>query len=234
MSNELTASHVFVCGDTHTLNFLSIIEHYNLKNFILIHVGDIGTGFDSRQLDDYTLDELNEYCRINNGRILAIRGNHDDPAAFTSNSRYNREFIEFIPDYTYRTINGKVFLFVGGATSIDRTQRIVGKSYWIDEKFVLPDTYESLAPCDVLVTHSAPLDVYPSDGLSRIAGWFKLDPTLKEELIEERTLIRKLYETVHPSINLYGHFHASVSERIDGTWFRCLDINEILDITHDL
>ena len=112
--------------------------------------------------------------------------------------------------------------------------RTEGIDYWKDEGFVLPQDYQELPPCDVLITHSAPSDVLEYEDLTRISGWFKNDPSLKEELIEERRLIRKLYEHVNCSNNWFGHFHAVSSVRIDGTWFRGLDINEVLDITRDI
>jgi predicted phosphodiesterase len=233
--NKLIASSILVCGDTHTLKYSDILTHYQLKDFVLIGVGDHGVGFTSIEHDAIYIKSLSDYCRDNNGMILMIRGNHDRPDIFVPESPYNTDYVQFVPDYTYHTINGSKFLFVGGATSIDRAQRTVGFDYWLDEGFALPDDYSNtLASCDVLVTHSCPIAAPPHDGLSRISGWFRDDPTLREEIIAERQKIQQLYEHVNPKINLYGHFHETLSERIEGTWFRCLDINEVLDITRDI
>lgn len=232
---KLNAENVYCMGDTHTLDFISIISHFKLKDFILIHAGDAGEGF-YENTDRYDLNNLEDYCERHNGRILIVRGNHSNPEYYIDShwtrERYKR--VTFVKDYTYLSINGAVFLFAGGAVSIDRNARNVNHDYWVDEGFNLPDNYTDLPQCDVLVTHSVTIDAPPIDGLTRIAGWFKNDPSLRYELIEERENIKKLVDHVNPKINLYGHFHTTYSERIDGTWYRGLNINELLDITRDL
>jgi predicted phosphodiesterase len=233
---NFSADNIYAIGDTHTLDYVDILTHYDFCNFVLIHMGDAGEGFDSRSLDESRIDALISFCEERNGHILTVRGNHSNPEFYKPGHWASKsDRVQFVPDYTYHTINGSKFLFVGGATSIDRAQRTVGFDYWLDEGFALPDDYiNTLASCDVLVTHSCPIAAPPHDGLSRISGWFRDDPTLREELIAERQKIQQLYEQVNPKINLYGHFHETLSERIDGTWFRCLDINEVLDITRDI
>lgn len=236
---KLNAENVYCIGDTHTLAFVSLLIHFKLKDFILIHVGDAGEGFSKNiefKVDNIYLDNLEDYCERHNGRILIVRGNHSNPEYYTD-SHWTREKykrVTFVKDYTYLSINDNTFLFAGGAVSIDRNARFINHDYWADEGFNLPDNYTDLSVCDVLITHSVTIDAPPIGGLDRIAGWFKNDPSLRYELIEEREKIKKLVDQVKPKINLYGHFHNTYSERIEGTWFRGLDINELLDITRDL
>lgn len=232
---KLESENIYLIGDTHGLRFIDLLKHYGIKDFILIHVGDAGEGFQHTASDRYDVDRLDKYCAENNGQILVVRGNHSDPA-FYHKSHWSSSFsrITFVPDYSYYTINGKVFLFVGGATSIDRVVRIENKSWWRGETFILPDDYPTLDNCDVLITHSSGSSEYPVDGLSRISGWFKNNPTLKEDLIAERNNIQKLYDHVNPSIgHWYGHFHFSSIEYnpTNGSIQRCLDINEVVDIS---
>jgi len=231
---ELQAENIYLISDTHTLSFADILEHYKLKNFVLCHCGDIAIGFGAFHKDLKCIKELNDYCKVNNGIVIITRGNHDLPSVFIEDSPYNTEFVKFLPDYTYKLINGKVFLFAGGAISIDRQLRTEGIDYWKDEGFVLPKDYQELPPCDVLITHCPPQDAMEYEDLHRISGWFKNDPTLKEELIEERRNIRKLSNHVNARCVFAGHMHVTSSIRIDGTWFRGLDINEVLDVTRDI
>lgn len=238
---EIKTGNVYCIGDTHSLDFLSLLVHYKLKDFVLIHVGDAGEGFTHKDMpginnDRYYLNLLEQYCDNHNGRILITRGNHSNPEYYTDKhwTRSTYKNIEFVKDYDYKLINGSVFLFVGGATSIDRQVREEPFDYWKDEVFFLPVNFETLEPCDVLITHSSPDNAYPIDGLSKIRGWFTHDPDLPSELNEERQKIAQLVEKVNPKINIYGHFHSSESERIDGTWYRCLDINEVIDITKEI
>ena len=232
---ELRAENILLFGDSHTLDFVCILEHYKLENFIMIGVGDHGEMGSDRTNEKY-LNFLQKYCTLHNGRILITRGNHSNPAFFTEQHWANKNYskISFLPDYTYKVINGKVFLFAGGAVSIDRQLRTEGVDYWKNEGFFLPKDYQELPQCDVLITHSPPQDAMEYEDLNRISGWFKNDPMLKEELIEERRLIRKLSEHSNARCVFYGHMHITSSVRVDGTWFRGLDINEVLDITKDI
>lgn len=230
---EHNSDNIYFIGDTHELDFVDVLEHYKLKDFILIHVGDTGTGFSKFSVDQARVGFLQKYCNENNGQIFLIRGNHDDPKYFVENSPLSSSRVTFLPDYTYLKINGKVCLFVGGAISIDRQDRMLGEDYWQDEIFVLSENYNELPQCDVLVTHSSPLSCPPMDGLSRISGWFKNDPTLKEELIKERLDIEKLYLHVNCAQLYYGHFHMTSSYYDHGCFHRCLDINEIVDVTRN-
>jgi calcineurin-like phosphoesterase family protein len=231
---QYNKKNVYALGDTHSLDFESLIKHYNLKDFVLIHCGDAGEGFNQRFIDEFDLDCLEKYCEENDGDILIVRGNHSNPSFYKPNhwtAKYKR--ITFVPDYTYYEINGKVVLFVGGATSIDRTRRDVNQDYWVDETFILRDDYETLPQADILVTHSCPTEAPPNDGFSNIAWYLKNDPALREDLIKERKNISLLYNHINPSILWHGHFHVSTSTYINGTWFRCFDINELVDVTPD-
>lgn len=230
---EHNADNIYFIGDTHDLNFVSILDHYKLKDFILIHVGDTGTGFNKFSVDQARVGFLQKYCNENNGQIFLIRGNHDDPKYFIEKSPLSSSRVTFLPDYTYLKINGKVCLFVGGAISIDRTYRTSGIDYWADEPFILNENYAELPQCDVLVTHSSPTCCFPNDGFSRIAGWLKEDPALRPLLIEERQNIEKLYDHVNCSQLYYGHFHDTQSHYFNGCWHRCLNINEIFDATYE-
>lgn len=232
---SFTSDNVYFLGDTHTLAFTNILKKHNLKDFILIHVGDAGEGFRGNSYTDvYDLDSLNKYCRDNNGRIFIVRGNHSNPDFYTKDHWSTKcEFVKFVPDYTYFNINGKVCLFVGGAVSIDRQDRILDDDYWRGEEFHLLDTYKDLPSCDILITHTSPTSTFPIDGLSRISGWFKNDPTLREELIKERANLQLLYEHVNCNKLYYGHFHHSASEYFNGCYHRCLNIDELVDATYE-
>jgi len=232
---QLISKNVYFIGDTHNLNYDDILRHYNLKDFVIIHVGDSGEGFNHQSRDQRAIQNLQNYCEQNNGQILTVRGNHTNPTFYNDPDHWTTKYdrVHFVPDYTYYDINGKICLFVGGATSIDRVQRVQGMDYWKDEVFVLSENYTNLDQCDVLITHSAPISCPPIDGFSRIAGWFKNDPTLKSELIKEREDVEKLYQHVNCSQLYYGHFHHSSSYYNDGCYHRCLDINEIVDATRE-
>jgi hypothetical protein len=234
MHLKLQAENIYIIGDTHTLNYVDLLIHRNLKNFILVHVGDSGEGFHTRDIDEKSIKNLNDYCKDNHGIILTVRGNHSDPDFYNNPTHWSKSYdhVVFVPDYTYIYLNNNKCLFVGGALSIDRQIRRLNIDYWTNEGFYLPDDYDCLSVCDVLFTHSA-ASCCPPYSLDRIKYYFENDPTLREELILERLDIQKLYEQVKCAYNFYGHFHQSSLLIADNCIHRCLDINEIYDATRD-
>ena len=108
-----------------------------------------------------------------NSEIRVIRGNHDDPSYFPSSDGN----IHFLEDYTYQTINGMKFLFVGGATSIDRIARNSGHDWWPDESVVY-DPKKCKEECDVLIVHTAATSWFPHDDpeqLNKIISYYVPD-----------------------------------------------------------
>lgn len=241
---DINTKNIYVLGDTHDISIIGkVLRHYDLKDCITISVGDNGIGFSSLAKDKRTLKILNDSFVARNIRFYAISGNHDDPKYFIENSPLNFSNIELVPDYTYKIINGKKFLFVGGATSIDRMERTPTVSWWEDEVFKLPDNLDSLDSCDssnicdVLILHSAPFGAYPYVLPSDIINyWGKNDITLIDDLKKEREDIEKLVRHVQPKVLCNGHMHVSHTEYINypdidlRIFHKTLDINEVWEL----
>ena len=146
---------IFITGDNHGKYdvLFRFIEAYDIRDCILIHVGDGGIGFISAEKQQRQFEHYNDRFKSRGIEYLSIRGNHDDPAYFDGS--VNLSHFKLLPDYHTQIINDEKFLFVGGAISIDRKIRKEGFSYWKDEPFVLDKS--KIEECDVLITHSAPI-----------------------------------------------------------------------------
>jgi predicted phosphodiesterase len=220
---------IYILGDTHG-NWKPMkykIKTFDIRDCIIIHVGDIGLGFQNYDQQEYELMNINEFFKERNIEFLGIRGNHDDPYYFDGG--YDFSNMEFLRDYTVKKIGGKTFQFVGGAISVDRKQRTRDISWWKDEVFDFnPD---KLVKCDVLVTHSAPLWNGPVDR-DPISSWCDDDKTLWAELKMERLAHNRAIFHCEPSRHYCGHFHVSSTAERDGCISRILDINELLEITN--
>ena len=146
---------VYIIGDHHGSynNVMHKLYANGIKDCLLIHVGDGGEGFYSHEEELKTFNILNAEFESLGIEYMSIRGNHSDPAYFDGS--INLSHFKLLPDYSRQVINGEEFLFVGGAISIDRAIRVLNKSYWADEPFVLKP--ELAGKCDVLITHSAPI-----------------------------------------------------------------------------
>lgn len=223
---------VVYLGDIHgefkTLRHL--IERYNIGNneevAYIIQVGDFGIGFRNKS-DLDTLIELNEYFKSRNIIMIAIRGNHDDPAFFQGNHMYSN--LQLVPDYTTMEIDGKKHLFVGGAVSIDRKYRLSQdqkgaaygssqRSYWKDEIFVLDEEkLKDIYGVNVVVTHTAPEWCHPDNrkGFGSFVDEFAYsDNELYADLDKERADVTKMFQILEKNGNwisehYYGHFHSS-------------------------
>lgn len=213
-----------VMGDVHG-DFEKVRRNIRIlnPNDTLILAGDVGVGFVTlKQLED--LGQLAEEGGIN---LLAIRGNHDYPLPFSENRHFNN--LELIPDYTVRKIEGTNILFIGGAISVDRIYRTIDLNYWAEEGVVYNLDLLPKEKIDVVIAHSCTnLPTPAPKSFSNIKGFLTHDKQLREDLIKERDYLDQVWEKVRPKRWYYGHFHVSKTEEIDGTVFRCLNINEAI------
>lgn len=226
---------MYFIGDIHG-NFNGLIRNLNefeIKNENLIQVGDFGIGFRSEKDDLLFMKKINDDLLSNNNRLFVIRGNHDDPKFFDGSIVLSN--LSLLPDYSILNLEGKTLLLVGGAISIDRTDRRVDLNYWQDEIFKLDvERINSLVVAnkiDIVVTHTAPSFVFPQGSGTLIRFFTKKDKTLPQELLEERKLLDKFHAIVtcqnKPTHWYYGHFHNSNIEIIDGIKFCLLNIDEM-------
>jgi UDP-2,3-diacylglucosamine pyrophosphatase LpxH len=226
---------VQILGDIHG-NFQKLyMKAMAVKNTTIIQVGDFGAGFTSRARMDEEMTTLNQRLARNENNLLVIRGNHDDPAYFDGN--YNFSNIEFLADYTVREIEGKTYLFVGGALSIDRCVRRAGIDYWLDEKFVLDmDKLNAIeGNVDIVIAHSSPSFCEPVHFNELVWYYVAQDPALHNELLQERKDFETMYDTLKLNGHrieywFNGHFHFTKEELIKDTNFMLLGIDKFYEL----
>jgi predicted phosphodiesterase len=214
-------------GDHHGAwpHLLDILDSKKIQDCYLISVGDSGIGFTNKKNQDMLNERLNEEFKSRNIIFMAIRGNHDDPLYYQGSDRIILSNFEMIEDYSVFEHNGKTIQFIGGAISIDRTGRQPNISYWENEGLVFEK--EKLHKADTLVTHTAPSWCFPQQFNEMVYGWAAEDDYLLKDLTEERSIMDEIFKVCKPTLHLYGHFHTSVTERINGCVHKLLDINEV-------
>ncbi len=196
---------------------LDIIDTKKISDCYLISVGDSGIGFTDKTNEIKRVKYLDYEFKERNIVFMSIRGNHDDPDYFQGDDRVALDNFELIEDYTLMEYGEKKIQFIGGAVSIDRTSRTEGRSYWEDE--VVKFDKEKCKEVDILVTHTAPSWCFPQQFNEMVYGWANEDAYLLEDLTDERAS--------KPELHLYGHFHSSWTEEINGCKHKLLDINEV-------
>lgn len=241
--------YLYISGDIHG-EFRTLV--YNIKRLkindaIIIVAGDCGIGFEKIGHYEQLYRKINKTLNTNNCILLLVRGNHDDPRYF------EEELIDFprmktIPDYSIVKTAHRTGLCIGGAISLDRhdrlseieMRRIMRKPeisiYWENEYPVYKESEiqqmsDAGISIDTVITHTAPSFCYPQ---TKRGIEFRMlnDKDLEKGLNAERqvmTLIyNKLIENNHKIKDwMYGHFHMSHTEFIDGVRFSLLDIEEL-------
>jgi hypothetical protein len=225
---NLSNKPVYILGDIHgDWNALfEKIKYTDIRDCILICVGDIGIGF-LPQLKQIRQNEfVCDFLKSRDIEFLGIRGNHDNPAYFDGSVNYDN--FKLLPDYTSLNLNGKQFLLVGGAISIDRTIRKEGISYWRDEAFKLD--HSKIQRCDVLITHSTPTWNGPLEKSGIFATFCQKDSTLWDECMEERRQHDILIKLCGAKRHLSGHFHQHSVIDFEGCVSTIVDILQIIEI----
>lgn len=211
----------------------------------IIQLGDFGIGFNPNS-DQQTLEHLNKFLKLRNIIMIAMRGNHDCPNFFKGDHMFSN--LMLVPDYTVMDIYGNRHLFIGGAISIDRKMRLkddtvaarygsTRRSYWFDEKVILDEEKLSqISNIDILLTHTAPDWCTPLNKIGfggLVDSFSENDPTLKDELKEERELMSKIFNLIQKQSfvknHYYGHFHRSDITLNNGCQHQLVDINEFVE-----
>ncbi len=239
---------MYFIGDTHGIRpIFTIIDKHKLENQNLIHVGDLGLGFQDIRRDIRNLEMLDQMLGETGNTLYVIRGNHDNPIFWDNLWLPRFDNLVLVKDYSIIRIEDKNILFSGGATSIDRTIRRDENppTWWKDEKFTYDHDYvnkilSKISTIDIVVTHSAPHFAYPqNDYVTIVDHYCEIEKQhgvdLRKELREERNLHSILHTHLmnfgfKPTHWIYGHFHSTKKDKIIDTEFKLLNINELYEL----
>ena len=225
-------SNTYICSDIHG-NFLALenwLKNHAETGDIMIQLGDFGSGF----IHDKKIESLARKFSDAGCRLLVNQGNHDEPIYHKENRKFSGGSIEFLHLTHFRKINNKGFLFLGGAISVDRYQRIEGRSWWRDEKFILNESYlEELTGIDYIASHACPSFAKPlithKNGI--VDYYSQFDELLIPDLKKEGDDMARAFEIVSQKNKIkkfiFGHFHVHENQYHYGTDFQCLNIDEI-------
>ena len=187
---------------------------------VLVHTGDFLYDNPTAGKALYVIDE---WAKRLNMPVVAVRGNHDNPAlyhkAVVATRRRNKtkdgtlrvpdgfarlsEHVLHAPNGLTWVWNGVRFGALGGAFSVDRAARMVDVSYWSGEVVTPRDvsTLTQAGPIDVLVTHDVPTGAVLNLPATR-PEWWDIENAEKHRL-----LLRKAVDAVRPSWVVAGHMH---------------------------
>lgn len=213
---------VMVLGDTHgnTIEALRAVKSAAALNLpVIMQCGDFGL-WPGKGGMDY-LDLLNAELLTQDIVLVWVDGNHEDfdqldrLVAHNPKNQWGQTFIRSNILYSPRgckwKMEGKMWMTVGGAVSIDKAYRKQGVSWWPQEQLtdeqldkIVAHHEASPGPVDYLFTHDCPTN-------APFRGRWKND---MESLIH-RERMDKLGKTIKPKLWFHGHMHT----RFDGYEF---------------
>lgn len=230
---------MIILGDVH--GDLRSIPYQMIKHGIygqsIIQVGDLGLGFYPMKNDIDNLTVLDEIMREHRCTFYAIRGNHDNPV-YWEMGFINTPNVKLVEDLSLLEIEGKKVFFCGGAISIDRLARVVGRDYWKEEEvdFDLEDL-RKLSGAEIIITHTAPTYAFPRELNSLVDTWIEIEKRHGNDLALELTFERTQMNNIGLNFKdtakewYYGHFHRNNAEYIDGVNYVCVGILSMYDTT---
>ena len=218
-------NQIYVTGDTHgVFDWLPewCEDNHTTKDDKLIILGDAGILFyGAKNKKEIRTKELISSCPIT---LWCVRGNHEARPQSRQGMKHikigegKRDIMFYEPSYptiyyaqdgAVMTLeNGKRFLFIGGAYSIDKDYRLIMKWPWFeDEELSYREMTEILDKVsgqsfDCVFTHTCPLSWQPYD---------KMIPGLDRSKISQRMEV--FLENISNSISFrhwfFGHYHGN-------------------------
>lgn len=207
---------IFVTGDTHGLinfdklkKFAGQWKKLKKSDYVII-AGDFGGVWSTKNLDD----TLSKYCELP-FTVLFVDGNHENYDLLNKYpvQQWNSGEVQFIKEDIIHLMRGQVFsidgnnIFTfGGATSIDKTFRKEGVSWWKEEVPTFKDLDTAITnlakynnQVDYIITHTC-------DEKS-LYSW-ELQKTGKvSRVFPENNMLSYFNDFVKYKHWYFGHFH---------------------------
>jgi hypothetical protein len=205
-------AEVLIAGDWHgnTRYATRIIEEAHRQGIQEIyHLGDFGI-WPGEEGQEY-LARLNQECDLYGIGISFVDGNHEDfvqlyamPIDEEIGLRQVTDYIWHIPRGHRFEVDGKVWMGLGGAVSVDQHRRRQGIDWWPEEALTLSDALRASngGPVDVMLTHDCP-DRVEIPGLDSSA--FPSEFITKAE--QHREYLGEIVNAVTPKFLFHGHYH---------------------------
>lgn len=207
---------IYITGDTHIPIDIGKLTADNFpeqklmtKDDYVIICGDFGGVWDGSKRDDYWLDWLEE----KNFTTLFVDGNHENFSLLNQyeEKEWNGGKVHFVRDSVIHLMRGQVynihgykFFTMGGATSIDKQFRTIGKSWWPEEQ---PDDIEYTVAVMNLHDHSWEVDFVVTHTTSSLK-------MIHMNYIKEHTKLNEFFDMLEKDLKYkhwyFGHFHDDI------------------------
>lgn len=178
----------------------------------ILHLGDFGLwpGNSGAKF----IRRVDTACAWHGVTIQISDGNHEDHSRLdqiepVDGVRWVTDYIGFFERGHRWAWGDTTFLSIGGAPSVDKDRRAAGSSWWPQEAITDADVAKAVegGHADVMLSHDAPIPGTKAvqNIIDSPAPW---SPEALKYAAEGRARITAVFEAVHPSVLIHGHFHA--------------------------
>ncbi|NKX55542.1 metallophosphoesterase family protein [Arthrobacter mobilis] len=213
---------VLMAGDWHgsTAWMEKVLRRAATTGFTaLVQVGDLAVLWPAANGDDKFTEVLKRRLDEHGITMIFVDGNHDVHPKLRALPRNGEGFgaisdrLLYAPRGHRWELDGVRFGALGGAYSIDRFRRKLGKSWWEGEE-VMPGDVERLGtgPLDVLITHEVPAGIDVAAGFPR-----RLLQAIQRDSYASRLLVAEAVRNTTPHLVFSGHWHQRRTGLMPGT-----------------
>ena len=192
----------------------------------VFQLGDFGLGWPKH--GQAFLEWVNTHCELLDIDLYIVPGNHENweyinALEFENGRCWIASHVCVMERNARFEIDGRSFLALGGAPSIDFPHRTEGLSWWREEALTLRDVERAAEEghVDVMLAHDAPDE--STAKVDRIVatpgGWSEEGLAYAKE---GRELMNIAFAGVEPKVFAHGHFHVADEAERGGTQFLAL------------
>jgi hypothetical protein len=181
------------------------------------------------------LDALTSVLADTDAQLWFIDGNHEEfpyLRHLRERSEWGKEQgwitarIRWLERGTRWEWNGKTYLALGGAVSVDKNFRTEGTDWFPDEEITGEREAAAIAGghADILLSHDAPTEV-PLFLPPPRPEWLTMIPRAEEH----RDRLQRVCMSVRPSVIFHGHYHVQREREFSAKWGHC----HAVSLSHD-
>lgn len=191
-------------------------------------IGDLHGDFQSKtlmtpnsiQLGDLDLYGYDNWFFSDYPRFF-ICGNHDRFSILNPDGDDLQTIVQNLVYIPRGYVSGEV-LFVGGAASVDRDQRIPGHSWYPEEELTQRQFHKIMSintKISVIVSHDCPTEIFNKINMSD-------NTTIGSN---HRNALTEIFNKFQPKLSVFGHHHTYFDQTINNCRFVCIPSNRYMN-----
>lgn len=210
-TEHMSPEIIMFAGDWHanTIWATESIEIAHAKGATaIVHVGDLGF---YPQYAQRFLQPVHDALHKFNMKLYFVDGNHEH-FEYLYSFPIQRDGFRKITNTIYHIPRGHVwewqgrrFLGLGGAHSVDKQMKLAAKSWFVEEKITQYDVEQSIknsaGNIDFMVTHDSPV------GVNTPLSSMYISEIDLHDAYDNRKLLGTVVDAVKPRTLIHGHYH---------------------------